>query len=179
VIRQTAARRYAEAVFQIAKERGQMAEWAEALSAMAQFFSHPDVAALMESPRIPVTTKLQLVEEGLGGLDSHVLNLARLLIAKGRTALAPQIAQVYREMLDEEQGIAHVRVKTAVPLTDEEREALAQRLQQLTGRRVVLETEVDEGIIGGLVVQIGDRIIDGSTRSQLLALRRQLEEARV
>jgi F-type H+-transporting ATPase subunit delta len=82
-------------------------------------------------------------------------------------------------MLDEEQGIAHVRVKTAVPLTDEEREALAQRLQQLTGRRVVLETEVDEGIIGGLVVQIGDRIIDGSTRSQLLALRRQLEEARV
>jgi F-type H+-transporting ATPase subunit delta len=178
VTRSTAAKRYAEALLQLAKEQGQLEEWAQQLEAVAQMLGHPQVAEALDNARLPPTRKLELVEGFLEGLHPLVLNLVRLLVERGRARLAPAIAQAYRELADRERGIVHALVKTAVPLAEEEKEALVQRLQEATGQQVVLHTEVDEGIIGGLVIRIGDRLIDGSTRSQLLALKRRLQEAR-
>jgi F-type H+-transporting ATPase subunit delta len=99
-------------------------------------------------------------------------------VHRGRTALAPQVAEAFQELVDAERGIAHAVVTTAVPLSEGEREAVAKRLGEIAGRQVLVETEVDVGIIGGLIARIGDKLIDGSTRSQLAALRRRLREAR-
>jgi F-type H+-transporting ATPase subunit delta len=80
--------------------------------------------------------------------------------------------------VDAERGIAHAAVTTAVPLSEAEARAVAERLSEISNRQVVVERLVDEGIIGGLIARIGDKLIDGSTRSQLAALKRRLQEAR-
>jgi F-type H+-transporting ATPase subunit delta len=178
VIREIAARRYAEAAFQIAKEQGTEDRWSEGLSLMAAVFSDPEVGAIMQEARVSTADKMSLAEKALEGVDPLVLNLARLLVHRSRTALAPQIEEALRELVDAERGIAHAVVTTAVPLSEAEARAVAEKLSEISDRQVVVETQVDEGIIGGLIALIGDKLIDGSTRSQLVALKRRLAEAR-
>jgi F-type H+-transporting ATPase subunit delta len=178
VIREIAARRYAEAAFQIAREQGTEERWSEGLSLMAAIFSDPEVAAVMQEARVSTADKMSLAERALEGVEPLILNLARLLVHRGRTALAPQIAEALQELVDAERGIAHAVVTTAVPVSEAEARAVAEKLSEISGRQVVVETHVDEGIIGGLIARIGDRLIDGSTRSQLSALKRRLQEER-
>lgn len=178
MIRQVAAKRYAEAAYQLAREQGTVEAWSAALELMAAAFADPEMTAVMDSPRLPSAAKLALIERTLAGIDPLALNLVRLLVIKGRTYLVPQIAEAFRERMDEERGIAHAQVVTAVPLSEAEKAAIAARLKEITGKQVVLEAEVDESIVGGLVARIGDRLIDGSTKSRLLALKKQLQEAR-
>ncbi|MFB3052905.1 MAG: ATP synthase F1 subunit delta [Dehalococcoidia bacterium] len=178
MIREIAARRYGEAAFQIARDGGTEERWSEGLSLMAAVFSDSEIAALMQEARISSADKMGLAEKALAGVDPLVLNLARLLVHRGRTALASQIAEAFQELADAERGIAHALVTTAVPLSDDETRAVAEKLSEISDQQVVVETEVDERIIGGLVARIGDKLIDGSTRSRLLALKRRLREAR-
>ena len=178
MIREIAARRYGEAAFQIARDGGTEERWSEGLSLMAAVFSDSEIAALMQEARISSADKMELAEKAFTGVDPLVLNLARLLVHRGRTALASQIAEAFQELADAERGIAHALVTTAVPLSDDETRAVAEKLSEISDQQVVVETEVDERIIGGLVARIGDKLIDGSTRSRLLALKRRLREAR-
>jgi len=178
VIRQVAAKRYAEAAYLLARESGSEEVWASGLRAMSELFGDPQAQALFTSTRVPFPEKQKLVERALAGVDPLVLSLALLLLRRGRTDLGPQVAQAYQELLDEAKGIAHAAVTTAVPLSREETKAVADKLGEMTGKQVVVSTEVDEGIVGGLVVRIGDRLIDGSTRSRLEALRRRLAGTR-
>ncbi len=178
MIREIAARRYGEAAFQIARDGGTEERWSEGLSLMAAVFSDSEIAALMQEARISTTDKIGLAEKALAGVDPLVLNLARLLVHRGRTALASQIAEAFQELADAERGIAHALVTTVVPLSGDETKAVAEKLSEISDQQVVVETEVDERIIGGLVARIGDKLIDGSTRSRLLALKRRLREAR-
>jgi len=178
VIREIAARRYAEAAFEIAREAGTEERWSEGLSLVAAVFSNPEMTAVMQEARISTANKLAAAEQTLAGVDPLVLNLARLLVNRGRTALAAQVAEAFQELLDAQRGIAHAEVTTAVPLSEGEAKAVAAKLGEITGKEVVVETRVDEGIIGGLVARIGDKLIDGSTRSRLAALKRRLEETR-
>jgi F-type H+-transporting ATPase subunit delta len=178
VIREIAARRYGEAAFQIAREGDTEERWSEGLALMAAIFSDSEMASLMQEARISSADKMGLAEKALEGVDPLVLNLARLLVHRGRTALAPQIAEAFQELVDAERGIAHALVTTAVPLSDDETKAVAEKLSEISDQQVVVETQVDERVIGGLVARIGDKLIDGSTRSQLMALKRRLREAR-
>jgi F-type H+-transporting ATPase subunit delta len=172
-----AAKRYALAAFELAQEGNNATEWQGALEHIAAFMSETDVSRVLENSRVAQDVKQQLVEAGLRGLPPLSLNLARLLVKKGRSALAPGIATEFRQLVEEQEGIAHARAVTAVPLSDADRQALTGRLEQQTGRRIVLETEVDQALLGGLVVQIGDKLIDASTRARLRALRQSLEGA--
>jgi F-type H+-transporting ATPase subunit delta len=178
VIAEPAARRYADAAHLIAREEGKPDEWLAGLQAVGVLFGDPAAQRFLEDSRVPAERKRELVERALAGADAKVLNLALLLLRRKRVALGPQIAQAYQEILDKEKGISHAVVTSAVALSQDESEAVQRKLVDLTGGAVVMRTEVDEGIIGGLVVQIGDRLIDGSTRSRLEALKRQLEGAR-
>ena len=178
MIQQIAAKRYAEAALLLARESGNEEAWSAGLQTMAALFGDPQARAVLENARVPLADKLKLVEAALAGVDRLVLNLARLLLRRRRTTLGPQIAEAFQELLDEEQGISHAVVTTAVPLSEEDVKAVTRRLSELTGRQVIVETRVDEGLLGGLVARIGDRLIDGSTRSRLAALKRQLEGAR-
>lgn len=178
MIREVAAKRYAEAAYLLAREDRKEDAWSQGLAFMAALFGDPQAAAFLANTRVPAADKLQFVESSLAGVDTLVLNLARLLLRRGRTGLAPQIAEGYQELLDAQRGISHALVTSAIPLSGDDLQAVEKRLGELTGGTVIVETAVDESILGGLVVRIGDRLIDGSTRSRLQALKRQLEGAR-
>ena len=168
------AKRYAQAVFELASESGDLNGWQVALSEISEFMTNPDVVRVLENTRVTVDRKLNLIDQALGTLPPMALNFARLLVRKGRTRLAQDIVTEFRRMADESQGIEHARATTAVPLSDSEREALVTRLQAQTGKRIMLSTDVDPELIGGLVVQTGDRLIDASVRARLIALRERL-----
>jgi F-type H+-transporting ATPase subunit delta len=89
-------------------------------------------------------------------------------------ALAGQIREEFERLVDEHQGVAHAQVVTAVPLSERDKREVEERLSQMIGKKLVVEAEVDPTIMGGLVARIGDRLIDGSTRTRLTDLRRRL-----
>jgi len=171
---EVAAKRYAQAAFDIARQRDELDRWVEDLQAVADLVAQPGVVDILASSRVPFEDKERLLSSGLADVSPLALNLARLLVQKGRIALAQQVREEYQRLLDEHRGMAHAVVLTAVPLSQEEERAVGQRLRELTGKEIVLERQVDPGIMGGLVARVGDRLIDGSTRTRLLELRRQL-----
>src|SRR5258708_7360638 len=132
-----AAKRYGLAVFELASQSGDLQGWADALSRIAAFLSQRDQAAVFENTRVPRETKHQLVDAGLNDLPPLALNLAHLLVNKGRTALAPQIAEHYGTLVEGRRGIEHAQVTTAVTLSDPERESIAARLRQTSGAQVI------------------------------------------
>ena len=168
------AKRYAQAVFELALERGELDKWQSDLEEMSAAAEDPQLVALLENTKIPLGRKLELVKDSLPGLGPLAINLAYLLITKGRFRIAPHIATEYQGLVYDYQGIGHAQVTTAVPLDKVEEEKLAQRLSAITGKHILLSIQVDPELIGGLTARVGDTLIDGSTRSKLLALKKSL-----
>lgn len=178
--RSPSARRYAEAIFSLAREQETLVQWTSDLSTIAAFVSEPDVARVLGSTRVPAAEKLRLLSAALEGEVSPLAwNLVRLLHHRGKITLAPEIRDAFQELVDASRGVAHAVVTTAVPLTDEERRAVEAKLSSITGKQVDVTPVVDESIIAGIVARIGDQLIDGSTRSRLQALKRRLEAGAV
>ena len=88
--------------------------------------------------------------------------------------MAGVISGEYQRLLDSHRGIERAEVTTAMPLGDEDQQRLAEQLSAIVGKKVVLKSEVDPSIVGGIMARIGGKLIDGSTRSQLMALKREL-----
>jgi len=103
-----------------------------------------------------------------------VQNLIQLLLRRGRIEALPRVAEEFRRLDDDRQGITHATATTAAKLTPDEVKDLTKRLERSTGRRVALDVEIDPSLLGGLVVRVGDRMIDGSVRGRLERLRNQL-----
>lgn len=169
-----AARRYAEAAYAIARDSGTQNQWREDLASIAQLMEHPQAAGYMDGAKVSEENKGRMLQRALD-ISPLGMNLAMLLLERGRLTLAPWILAEYDRMLDEERGVARARLTTAVPLGPGEEQAVAERLRLLVGAREVrLETEVDPSLIGGMVARIGDRLIDGSVRTRLVELKRSL-----
>lgn len=162
----------------IAREEGTEEAWAEGLRAVAALYGDPEAEAFLLNSRVSPKQKQEFVQNALEGVPKDVLSLALILLRRGRTTLGPGVAEAYQEMLDEARGISHALVTTAVPLSDEELRDVEKKLAQIAGGEVVVKTEVDEEILGGIIVRIGDRLIDGSTKGRLLALKGELAGAR-
>jgi len=152
--------------------------WASGLQSVAALFGNSDAERFLANTHVSSEGKRQLIEKALAGVEPKVMSMALLLLRRGRTTLGPQIAQAYQEILDRERGVSHAVVTSAVPLSDSERRAVEDKLREMAGGQVTIETNVDESILGGLIVRIGDRLIDGSTRSRLVALKQRLEGVR-
>ncbi len=178
MIRDVAAKRYAEAAHLIARENGTEEAWSDGLRAMSALYFDPEAAAFLLNSRVPPKEKQALVQKALEGVQKEVLSLALILLRRGRTSLGPGIAEAYQELLDEARGVSHATVTTAVPLSGEELEVVKKKLAEIAGGEVVVETEVAEEILGGVIVRIGDRLIDGSTKNRLLELKQKLAGAR-
>jgi F-type H+-transporting ATPase subunit delta len=171
---ESAARRYANAVFEIGEAEGKLDEWERDLDLLAQIFRPAEVLAWLGNPSVPMAEKESLIEIGLAFAGQEARNFGRLLVTRGRAGLTEQILSLFRTRLDETRGIAHAVVTTAVPIGPADVTAVAERLAAMTGQQVKIEPVVDPSIIGGLVVRIGDRLIDGSARARLLELKRRL-----
>ena len=177
MLRDPAAKRYAQAAFELARDRDELELWQGDLGALADALAAPEAVDFVASRQVAAEAKEAFLRQAAGEPSPLAWNLVRLLASKGRLALLPQIGEQFQTLLDDHRGIAHAQVVTAVPMSDGERDALASRLSELTGKQVLVDTQEDPEILGGMTALIGDRLIDGSTRSKLLALKRRLAGA--
>lgn len=174
VARSGAARRYAEAVFGIARDQGSFDRWADDLRSIARAHGDEEFARVLDSPVVEAAAKEAMLGQYLAGASREARNLARILLHKGRFALAPLIAEHYQELVNEHQGIATADVASAAPLTPDQLRAVEAKLSSMTGRRVVAQHRVDPSLLGGIVARVGDQLIDASVRGRLEALKRRL-----
>lgn len=169
-----AARRYAQAVFQLAIEENELDRWRADLETISSLIKRPELLSILENPIIPLGEKRRILRDVAPALAPLALNLASLLIVKGRLAIADQIAAEYGKMVDAHRGVERAEVITAVPLDEADKDKIRERLAALTNKEIILSPRVDPSIIGGLVARIGDKLLDGSTRSNLLTLKKRL-----
>jgi F-type H+-transporting ATPase subunit delta len=170
------AKRYAQAVFQIALENNQIDSWRSELDTVAATLSDPQLKAILEDPKVHLDNKIELVKKCLPGISQLALNFSYLIVTKQALGIVERIATEYHRMADALQGLEHARVTTAVELNEDDRERLSKHLAAMTGKKVTVETDVDSSIIGGYVARIGDKLLDGSTRAKLEALKKKLVE---
>lgn len=176
--RDVAGRRYARASLELGGEHGDTDQWVDAMEGLEALTSESAYVAALQGDGMTDERFQEIVRRVVPGIAQSQLNLFRLLRRKGRLGLGPSIASFFREQLDEERGIARAQVRTAVELDDARLEAIRQQLATMTGKTVELEAEVDRDLIGGAVIRVGDRLLDGSTRSRLRRLRDELVQGR-
>ncbi len=172
--RKVYARRYSRAVFEIALERKELDRWQSDLRKIASLGEDAIFIAFLESPKFHFEDKARLLSERLGDINPLALNLVYLLVERGRLSMVGDIADDYQRLLDSYRGIEQAEITTAVPLDDEDKLGLEEHLGAIVGKRVVLKPKVDSSLIGGIVARIGGKLLDGSTRSKLEALKREL-----
>ena len=173
----TSGKRYAQAAFELASEKNELESWQEGLEKLAELTRDEELITLLENPKLSFVAKKSLLQERLGEINPLALNLAFLLISKGRLGIASNILQQYNVLLEALRGFERAEVITALPLTDEEKEVISRRLGDMIGRKLSIDAQVDPSIIGGFRARIGDTLIDGSVRHRLEALRKTLVEA--
>jgi F-type H+-transporting ATPase subunit delta len=174
----TSVKRYAQAVFEIALEGNKLKAWQSELKKIARLTEDTEFMALVENPKLTPELKAKLAQERLGKINRLALNLAYLLIFKGKLKSAGQIVDEYEHLLDDHQGIRHAKVITAVPLDDTDKEKLRQHLETIVEKKVSLSLQVDPNILGGFVARIDDHLIDGSIRNKLDELKKSLAETK-
>lgn len=171
-----AAKRYAQAAFAIARDGDAIAQWRGDLDDVAAVLADSDAAGWFAAPRVPVADRQAAAERALE-VGPLALNLARLLVAKGRTLEARDIADAFNRLADEHEGLAQAEITTAVPLGDDQVAAMEQRLGEALGKQITATAAVDSDIIGGVVLRIDDHLIDGSVRTRLRRMRQELSGA--
>jgi F-type H+-transporting ATPase subunit delta len=171
------ARRYAQAIFQIAQAKNNLDEWKKELRKLADLMKDREIVDLIDHPKVPFNLKAELIKQKLNTSNELVLNLCNLLILKGRIKNAEQISDEYDNLLDEQRGIKHAVVTTAVPLDETDKQKITGQLEKITGRKVTVKLKVNPSILGGMVARIEDTLIDGSIRNRLDLLRKDLVEA--
>jgi len=173
--RETAARRYAEAAFEIALRDGTVDAWRSELEGAADALGDERVARMLSNPAVALEKREALVEKALSKAVSRpVLNLILLMLQRRRIEQLPRVAAEFRRLDNQRQGITQASATSAAELTPAELEALTTKLEQFTDGRVELDVAVDPSLLGGLVVRVGDRLIDVSVRGRLERLRNQL-----
>ncbi len=163
--------RYAQAIFELAEEHEQLEQWDQDLRLAADVLGDAEFALFLKHAEVPVERKTSAIEDVLSEVHPLVRNLVSLLVNRGGVDAMRDVQEGYSHLLDERLGRQRVEVTTAVPLEDAELERITNFVAQLVGREVVLSARVDDSILGGLIIQIGDRLLDGSTSSALERMR--------
>jgi F-type H+-transporting ATPase subunit delta len=168
-------RRYAEAAFELATRDDALDAWVAGLDLAAAVLADERIERRVDDPSRPLRERQAIVKDLLGGrAPAGVLNLVALLTERGRADRVGAVAAEFHRLLRQQRGIVEAVVTSAAPLTAEETEALRKRIAEIAGGQTELEIKVDESLIGGLTVRIGDNLIDASVRGRLERLRSQL-----
>jgi F-type H+-transporting ATPase subunit delta len=173
--RETAARRYAEAAFDIGRTDGTLDAWERHLGRLAALLEHAELSRVLEHPAIPFARKEAVLQQVIGGdVSREALALVLLMVRRGRPGAIGRMVEHFGELLRRERGITLAEIRTALPLDDGQRRAVQERLAALTGDSIEMREMVDEDLIGGIAVRIGDTLYDASVRSRLERLRARM-----
>jgi F-type H+-transporting ATPase subunit delta len=172
------ARRYAKALLLIGKEDGQTEQYRQELERVANLMiEQKTLADAISNPQYNAEERKRVFEGILGKLDlSKVMSaFLMLLFDKGRVAFLVSINDFFQKLADELKGVASASLVSATELSAETIEKIRSALSKKTGKQVVLEVQQDPGLIGGIVTKIGDLVLDGSIKTQLLNMRESLK----
>ena len=167
-------KRYAQAAFELAREKNELESWQVDLRKIAELSTDESLTDLLENPRLPFQLKRELLETRLGDINALALNLACLLVGKGILGIAGDISREYDRLLDAHRGIEHAEVLTALSLDEGDKQRLSSKLGELVRRKVIVDARVDPAIIGGFKAKVDDMLIDASVRNRLESLRKSL-----
>lgn len=170
------ARRYARAAFDIAVEEDRLEGWLQDMQRAQEILEDDTLRTYLDLPKVTLARKVEVLRETLSSLNPLAQNLIGLLVSRGAVGLLPQIAAEYQRLMDAHLGRERAEVITAHPLEDQQKERLGRWLGQLLGKEVIVTSREDPEVLGGLVVRVGDRIIDGSTKGRLEAMRKDLAD---
>src|SRR5947209_2412114 len=170
------AKVYAEALMGVAAQQDQAEAVGDELTALvAMLTEHPQIGQFFANPTISRRRRDPILDPALEGRTSPVVrNFIGVLNQNSRLGLLRAVAAAYRDLLDVRAGRVRVRVRSAVPLTDEQQQELRSMLAAALKREPVLDLRTDPGLLGGMVVQVGDKVYDTSVRARLEAFRTQL-----
>ncbi|HET9659300.1 MAG TPA: F0F1 ATP synthase subunit delta [Thermomicrobiales bacterium] len=175
----TVARRYAQAVFELARDAKRFDEWERDLGILNAIMSDPVTSSYLQSPKTAQAAKQALLDTAMKDAQPEAQRLAAMLLERRRFSSVPEIFEHYQSLLLEEKGIVIAEVTTAVPLDAEGETMIGKQLSELVGKDVEVRTHVDPAIIGGMVARIGDNLIDGSVSNQLRRLHERLTTSNV
>jgi len=171
------ARRYAKAIFAIGVEKGNFELLGRQISELADLWKDSlNLRQTLENPVFKVSEKRAVLQ----GLMPRVAparpvqSLALLLLERGRIAILPALAQAYEEMCDEKLGRVRARVVSATPLDIASETEIRKALERRTGKKVLMTTAVDSGLIGGVVTHVAGLVLDGSVAARLATLKHKL-----
>lgn len=169
----SSARRYAEALYQIAVSEKAVDDFAASFQRLQQAISG-EVLRALRNPGVPLRSRRAAIDAATASEPKAIRSLLALLLERERIALFPQVAAAYIDLVERRAGIVKGKVTTATELSASEREDLVRRLERSSGKKIRATFAVDESLIGGAKVQVGDRLIDSSLKAQLDELRREL-----
>lgn len=168
-------RRYAQAVFELAQENKELDKWQSDLHKMVVAVNTGSLLDALQDPKIKIEDKARFIKERVRGISPLAVNLALLLVSKSEINIIGDVAAEYNAMLNKYRGIETAEVITAVPLDEKDKEKLKAQLGALTGAKIELKEEINPAILGGVIARVGGKLLDGSTRSKLAALKKNLE----
>lgn len=166
----TIARPYAEAIFALADASGALGRWSQTLAVMAAVAANPELRTASGDPNLSADQVYGLIAGACGDLATEAQNLLRVLIENGRLATLPEIRDIYEELKNEREGVVEASITSAYPLDSGQLSALVAELEQRFKRKVKPQVDVDATLIGGVRMQVGDEVIDGSVRGKLAAM---------
>jgi F-type H+-transporting ATPase subunit delta len=168
---------YARSLFEAAREQGKLDQLREQLGQFADALDeHRELAVFFFSPYFSTTEKQDALERILDGAEQSFLNFLRLLIENHRMPVIFRIRQQYERLWEEENRMLPVEITSAIELDEATTESLGRRIGERAGRKVTLAARVDPEILGGIVVRVGNSILDASIRNRLEQLRRQVAQ---
>ena len=174
----TIARPYALAAFNYARQTTRLAEWSEMLGFAGEVVSQPAFARYLDDPELGRERLAHLLFE-IGGerFDDSVKNLLRTMAENGRLGALPLVSEQFDRMRDQAEGLADVEVVSAYAVNATQKKTLAAALEKRLGKQVKLSTRIDKSLIGGLLIRIGDEVIDASVSGGLKQLANELQHS--
>jgi F-type H+-transporting ATPase subunit delta len=171
----TTARRYAEAAFDVARKDGDIEGWLQDIRIATEAVTEPSADAFFKDPNSSISEKIQTLRQIVPTVRPHVLNLMLLLVTRHRLGLMPGILQEFERLEHEAQGVTEADITVARPMDDVEAREVGEQLGRATGgRKVNLRIHVDPAVLGGIVIRIGDQLIDASVQGRLERLRQEI-----
>ncbi|MGI6713132.1 MAG: ATP synthase F1 subunit delta [Bacillota bacterium] len=180
MINKTIARRYAQALFEIAQDQNAVDNYLQDLKQLVEIFNRAEVKKIIYSRLVSGAAKKEIVNHlAIKGINPMVVNFVHLVFDKSREEYLPAIFEAFSGLVDQEKKILPAAVKSAITLSEDQIRRLEEKLSLITGKKVRASVETDSSLLGGLTVKIGDVLYDGSIAKQLRTLREHLQQVQL
>lgn len=164
----TIARPYAEAIFALAKEHNKLSEWSDMLSLLVTVYDDPQLQAAIASPTVTRADIERLMLAVCGEqIDGNAHNFIQLLVQNGRLPAVAEIRRLFDLLKSEDEGVVEARISSAFPLEGQELEKIVSLLSKRYQKNISPTVDIDSDLIGGIMVQVGDKVWDASVRGRL------------